>query len=123
VLHERVVLLAMLTDPEAYVPDERRVRVETLAPNFYRVTAHHGFAEDAEVPAVLERCKGEGLEVDPSTATFFLGRESLLATDRPGMALWRERLFALLSRNARRATKFFRIPPNRVCELGAQIEL
>jgi KUP system potassium uptake protein len=123
VLHERVVILAVLTEPEAYVPDDRRVRVEGLAPNFHRVTAHYGFAEDPEVPAVLERSRREGLDVDPSQATFFLGRETLLATERPGMALWRERLFGLLSRNAWRATKYFCLPPNRVVELGTQIEL
>ena len=75
------------------------------------------------VPDVLDRCRALGLDIDAATVTFFLGRETLLATDRPGMALWRERLFALLSRNAWRATRFFRLPPGRVCELGAQIEL
>ena len=123
VLHERVVLMALRTEGVAYVPDEQRVRVERLAPEFYRVVAHHGFAEDPEVPPLLERLKREGLEIDPDRATFFLGRETLLATNRPGMALWRERLFALLSRNARRATAYFCLPPTRVCELGAEIEL
>jgi KUP system potassium uptake protein len=89
----------------------------------YRVTVHYGFAEDPEVLAVLERCRREGLEIDPAETTFFLGRETLLATARPGMALWRERLFGVLSRNARPATKFFRLPPSRVCELGTQVEL
>jgi KUP system potassium uptake protein len=123
VLHERVVILALITQTRAYVPDGERVYVQRLAPDFYRVTAHYGFAEDAEVPAALERCRREGLDIDLAQATFFLGRETLLATERPGMALWRERLFALLARNAWRATKFFRLPPSRVCELGAQIEL
>jgi KUP system potassium uptake protein len=123
VLHERVVLLAMRTDGRARVPDEERVTVERLAPEFYRVVARHGFAEDPEVPAVLDRVRRDGLDVRPEHATFFLGRETLLATHRPGMALWRERLFALLSRNARRATHYFRLPPSRVCELGAEIEL
>jgi KUP system potassium uptake protein len=123
VLHERVMLLALLTDGRAYVPDAERLRVDRLAPDVYRVVARHGFAEDPEVPAVLERLRREGLEVDLEQTTFFLGRETLLATDRPGMALWRERLFALLSRNARRATKFFRLPSDRVCELGRVIEL
>ena len=74
-------------------------------------------------PAVLGRLREGGLEIDVARTTFFLGRETLIATKRPGMAMWRERLFALLSRNARRATKFFRLPPDRVCELGTEIEL
>jgi KUP system potassium uptake protein len=123
VLHARVVLLAMRTDSRARVPDEERVTVEQLASDFYRVVARHGFAEDPEVPAVLERLRADGLEIDPNEATFFLGRETLLATHRPGMALWRERLFAALARNARRATSYFRLPSHRVCELGAEIEL
>ena len=123
VLHRRVVLLSLLTDSTAYVPDDARVRVQQLSPDVYRVVARHGFAEDPDVPAVLDRLRPAGLDIDPADATFFLGRETLLATERPGMALWRERLFALLARNARRATKFFRLPPDRVCELGAEIEL
>jgi KUP system potassium uptake protein len=75
------------------------------------------------VPGVLERLRIDGLEIDPEEATFFLGRETLLATKRPGMAIWRERLFTVLARNARRATRYFRIPSHRVCELGAEIEL
>lgn len=123
VLHERVILLALLTDGNAHVPDTERVRVEAVAPDIFRVVARHGFTEDPEVPAVLEQLRLQGLEIDLAHSTFFLGRETLHATDRPGMALWRERLFALLSRNARRATKFFRLPPDRVCELGTEIEL
>jgi KUP system potassium uptake protein len=123
VVHSRVVLLAMRTDSQARVPEEERVEVEQVGPDFYRVVARHGFAEDPAVPAVLDRLRSTGLEIDPEEATFFLGRETLLATHRPGMALWRERLFARLSRNARRATRYFKIPSHRVCELGAEIEL
>jgi KUP system potassium uptake protein len=123
VVHARIVTLSMRTDSRARVPEEERVSVDQVAADFYRVVARHGFAEDPEVPAVLDRLRGEGLEIDPEEATFFVGRETLLATERPGMALWRERLFALLSRNARRATRYFRIPSHRVCELGAEIEL
>jgi KUP system potassium uptake protein len=123
VLHERIVFLAMFTETQAYVPEADRLRIEELAPNVYRVVARHGFAEDPEVPAVIHWCRQQGLDIDLSRTTFFVGRETLLATERPGMALWRERLFSVLSRNARRATRFFRIPPNRVVELGAEIEL
>jgi KUP system potassium uptake protein len=123
VLHERVVLLALRTEGVARVEEEERVHVESLAPSVYRVIARYGFAEDPEVPAVLDRLRQQGLDVDGAQTTFFLGRETLLATNRPGMALWRERLFALLSRNARRATKYFRLPTDRVCEMGTEIEL
>ena len=123
VKHSRIVTLSMRTDSRARVPEEERISLQRVAPDFYRVEARHGFAEDPEVPAVLERLRSEGLEIDPEEATFFLGRETLLATSRPGMALWRERLFARLARNARRATRYFNIPSHRVCELGAEIEL
>jgi len=113
----------MRTDAQARVADEDRVTTTVLAPNLLRVVARHGFAEEPSVPAVLERLRTQGIEIDPADTTFFLGRETLLATSRPGMAIWRERLFGLLSRNARRATQYFKIPPDRVCELGAEIEL
>jgi KUP system potassium uptake protein len=123
VLHERIVFLGMFTATQAYVSLADRVQIEQLEPNVYRVTARHGFTEDPEVPGVLARCKALGLEIDPNDTTFFVGRETLLATERPGMAMWRERLFARLARNARRATRFFNIPPSRVVEIGAEIEL
>jgi KUP system potassium uptake protein len=123
VLHERIVFLGMFTDAKAYVPETQRVHIETLSPNVFRVNANHGFAEDPRVPAVIERCRGLGLDINVDETTFFVGRETLLATDRPGMAIWRERLFSRMARNARRATRFFKIPPNRVVEIGAEIEL
>jgi KUP system potassium uptake protein len=123
VLHERIIFLGIFTDAQAYVHEDQRVQVDQVAPNVHRISARYGFAEDPEVPAVLARARLQGVEIDASTATFFLGRETLLATDRPGMAIWRERLFARLARNARRATRYFKIPPNRVVEMGAEIEL
>jgi len=72
---------------------------------------------------VLELARRDGIQIDPASSTFFMGREILLATERPGMAIWRERLYARLARNARRATRYFKIPSNRVVELGAEIEL
>jgi len=123
VLHERIVFLGMFTDAKAYVSDANRVQVDMLWPNVFRVNANHGFAEDPEVPGVIERCRRMGLDINLEETTFFVGRETLLATDRPGMAIWRERLFSRLARNARRATRFFKIPPDRVVELGAEIEL
>jgi KUP system potassium uptake protein len=123
VLHERVIILAMHTITTARVDPGHRVQLEALPGNVYRVIARHGFTEDPEVPSVLKQLAAQGLDVDPAQTSFFLGRETLLATDRPGMAIWREKLFAALSRNARRATKYFRLPSDRVVELGAEIEL
>ena len=113
----------IFTEAFAYVPVANRVTVESLSPNVYRVTAHYGFAEDPEMLGVVARCREQGLDIDLAKTTFFVGRETLLATERPGMAIWRERLFARMARNARRATRFFQIPPNRVVEMGAEIEL
>jgi KUP system potassium uptake protein len=123
VLHERVVLLAVVTGATARVASAKRVTIEPLAANVYRVVARFGFAEDPEVPKILDLLRGQGLAIEPERSTFFLGRETLLATKRPGMAIWRERLFARMSRNARRATKYFCLPPDRVVEIGAEIEL
>jgi len=123
VLHERIVFLGIFTEATAYVPEAGRVQIETLSPNVFRVGAHHGFAEDPEIPRVIEHCRRMGLDINLEETTFFVGRETLLATDRPGMAIWRERLFSRMARNARRATRFFKIPPNRVVEIGAEIEL
>ena len=79
--------------------------------------------EDPDVPKALERAAKHGLDLDEDDVTYFLGRETLIVTNTPGMALWRERLFVLMARNAVRATTFFRLPPERVVELGVQVEL
>ena len=101
-----------------------RVRVQRIAENIYRVTLTYGFMDDPDVPKALQRVpKDQPLRIDSSETTFFLGLETLLSTARPGMARWREKLFAYMSRNARRATAFFRIPPDRVVEIGMHVEL
>jgi KUP system potassium uptake protein len=108
------------------VPEVRaseRVEVKDLGNGFWRVTASFGFMENPNVVAALDRCASKGLEVDPRRASFYLGRETLLTTGRSGMPPWRKVLFAFLSRNARPANMFFSIPPNRVVELGTQVEL
>jgi KUP system potassium uptake protein len=123
ILHERVVILTILTDEIPHVDPAQRVTVETLAPNFYRVVGHFGFMEDPDVPQLLRACKKYDLEFDEERTTFFLSRETLIATPQPGMALWREKLFAFMARNAQRPTAFFRLPANRVVELGMQVEI
>ncbi|KFE60779.1 potassium transporter Kup [Hyalangium minutum] len=123
VLHEQVVLLTILFEDVPHVPPEERVEVEKLEQGFIRVIARYGFMDSPNVPDILKRGREQGLQFQLMSTSFFLGRETLIPTKQPGMARWREHLFAWMSRNARTATAFFRIPPNRVVELGAQVEL
>jgi len=123
VLHERVIILTLITQEVPYVPFKERLRVTDLGQDFFRVVGRYGFAQDADVPRLLQRCEMSGAPFDLQQTTFFLGRETLIATNRGGMATWRERLFAFMTRNARGATDFFHIPADRVVEMGAQIEI
>ncbi|HXV37033.1 MAG TPA: potassium transporter Kup [Myxococcota bacterium] len=123
VVHERVVVLTVITAEVPAVSASERLGVESLGHGFWRVVARFGFMQDPNVPRALALAASPEFEFDPMRATYFLGREKLIAAGRSGMALWRERLFAFLSRNAEEATAFFRLPPNCVVELGAQIEL
>jgi KUP system potassium uptake protein len=123
VLHEQVVLLTIASEDVPHVPPEERVEVEPLQQGFVRVVASYGFLENPNIPDILKRCREKGLQFQLMGTSFFLGRETLIPSKKPGMAMWREALFAWMSRNARSATAFFRIPPNRVVELGTQVEL
>jgi KUP system potassium uptake protein len=123
VLHERVILLTVTTSDIPHVDAEDRVTVEPLGHGFYRLTLRYGFMEEPDVPEALQEASARGFQIDLSETTFFLGVETLLATRRPGLPLWRERLFVLIARNAVRANAFFKIPPERVVELGMQVEL
>jgi KUP system potassium uptake protein len=123
VLHEKIVFLTVITEDVPQVPPGQRVTVKRIGKGFHSVTARYGFMEDPDIGDVLEACKAQQLAIPIEGTTFFLGRETVIASDRPGMALWRERLFSFMSRNAMRATAFFKIPPNQVFEVGAQIEL
>ncbi|MEO6055698.1 MAG: potassium transporter Kup [Gemmatimonadales bacterium] len=123
VLHERVLFLAVDTAEVPHVPAEERSTVADLGSGFYRVRLNYGFMEEPDVPKALAALQGQGLEIKRLETTYFLGRETLIPSKRPGMALWREHLFAVMNRNARTATSFFGLPPNRVVELGTQIEL
>jgi KUP system potassium uptake protein len=123
VLHQRVVVLNVVTEEIPQVPAEKRVELQDLGNDFYQVTARFGFMDYPGVPEMLDGLRAQGLELDPERTLFFLGRETLIASKRPGMAIWREKLFAAMSRNSLRPTDFFRIPANRVVELGVQVEL
>ena len=124
VLHEQVIFVTVKTEQVPYVSDAQRLEVEHLGKGMYRVKVHYGFMEDPNIPAVLAAGEGGALpRMAPEDTTYFLGRETIISTSRRGMAKWRETLFALMSRNATTATAYFGIPPDRVVELGEQIEL
>ena len=123
VLHEKVVFLTVVTEDIPHVSPVDRVTVKRLGKGFHSVLARYGFMEDPSIQDVIEHCKQKQLMIPLEGSTFFLGREELVSTDRPGMARWRERLFAFMSRNALRATAFFQIPSTQVFEVGAQVEL
>jgi KUP system potassium uptake protein len=121
-LHKQVVLLSIEVAETPVVDDDERVVVTPLTEGFFRVTATYGFMESPNVPAALKLCQSHGLHTRPAETSFYLGRERLIPTGREHMAKWRKKLFVIMSRNARSATEYFEIPPNRVVELGAQVE-
>ena len=123
VLHQRVVFLTVIMRDVPFVDDAERMEVRTLGCDFYQFLAYYGFKEDPDIPELLEESGRRGFEFEMMETSFFVSRETLIPTGAPGMALWRERLFASMSKNAVKASEFFRIPTNRVVELGTQIEL
>ena len=128
VLHERVVLASVVSEEIPSVPEPERVAVRELGSGFYQVIARYGFMETPDVPAMLDSIPrraipGPRLRIVPMETTYFLGRETLIPTGPARMATWRKRLFIVMARNASTASSFFRLPPNRVVEMGAQIQL
>jgi KUP system potassium uptake protein len=123
VLHERVVFLTVLTEEVPVVSRKSRWSCSDLGAGFYQVIVRYGFMEDPDIPEVLTKIDTPGVSFPPAETTYFLGKETILPTKHPGMAIWREKLFGIMTRNAGSATSFFRLPPNRVVELGAQIEM
>lgn len=123
VLHQKNVITNVLIAEVPHVGLKERIVAEDLGAGFYRVVLRYGFMEDPNVPRTLERLKEYGINVNPANATFILSRNTLLASSNPAMARWREKLFSFLTVNSSRATEFFRLPPNRVIELGMQIEI
>ncbi|MEO7277735.1 MAG: potassium transporter Kup [Sphingomicrobium sp.] len=123
VLHERVILLTVKIDDVPYVSDEKRLATEEYGSGFYRVVLRYGFMEEVDVPVALAQLKSIGSQCKMMDTSFFLARQTLLASSRPGMAIWREKLFAWMLRNAESAMEFFKLPTNRVVELGSQVEI
>jgi KUP system potassium uptake protein len=123
VLHERVVILTVAVQDLPYVEEADRYDSKDMGNGFYRLTIRCGFLEDTDVPALLKRVTMCGEPFQMMKTSFFLSRQTLIASAKPGMALWREKLFAWMLRNAASAMEFFRLPTNRVVELGSQLEI
>ncbi|QVM94282.1 potassium transporter Kup [Pseudomonas sp. SORT22] len=123
VLHERVVLLTVVSQDRPRVPVAQRFEVQAFGEGFYRVNLNFGFIEEPDVPAALQLCHLKDLDFSPMVTTYFLSRETVIPTRRIGMARWREALFAFLLKNANSNLKYFNLPLNRVIELGTQVEM
>ena len=123
VLHDHVVVLTVRTQPVPYVRHDEQVEVQPLGKGVYNVIVRYGFMQDPHVPDALRLAREKGAHMDEDDVTYFLGRETIIVSKRPGMAMWREKLFVLMARNAVRATAFFRLPAERVVELGVQVEM
>jgi KUP system potassium uptake protein len=123
VLHERVMLLTVRIEDVPYVEEKKRFELTSLGAGFFRLIIRYGFMQETDVPAALVKVESCGPEFKMMDTSFFLARQTLLTSDRPGMAIWREKLFAWMLRNAESAMEFFKLPPNRVVELGSQVEI
>jgi KUP system potassium uptake protein len=123
VLHERVVILTVVIDEVPYVDGEDRIEIINLGSGFWRMIVRYGFMQETDIPAVLRSVEQCGPQFKMMDTSFFLARQTLIASARPGMAIWREKLFAWMLRNAETAMEFFKLPTNRVVELGSQVEI
>jgi KUP system potassium uptake protein len=123
VLHERVIVLTVRIEDVPYVEEDRRFDLNDLGSGFFRLILRYGFMEETNVPAALAKVEKCGPTFKMMDTSFFLARQTLIASPRPGMAIWREKLFAWMLRNAESAMEFFNLPPNRVVELGSQVEI
>ena len=123
VLHERIILLTVRIEDVPYVAEENRAEMRDYGQGFYRLTLHYGFMDEIDVPQVLSTNTLCGTTCKMMDTSFFLARQTLIASSRPGMAIWREKLFAWMLRNAESAMEFFKLPTNRVVELGSQVEI
>ncbi|MCW5830370.1 MAG: potassium transporter Kup [Deltaproteobacteria bacterium] len=123
VVHERVVLLTVETLETPFANIREGIEVQELGEGFYRVLIRYGFMQSPNIPLILPLCKDHGLSLNPMDLTYVLGRETLIPSKRRGMAIWREKLFSLISRAARQSMAYFGLPPSRVIEVGVQIEM
>jgi KUP system potassium uptake protein len=123
VLHEQVVVLTVKFEEIPYVSQDQRFELTAMPKNFFRLLVRYGFMEEPNIPEALRQAERKGLRCDPMQSSYFLSRETVIPSSRPGMSMWREHIFAWMSRSATSAMDFFNIPPNRVVELGTQVEI
>jgi KUP system potassium uptake protein len=123
IIHDKVILLTVVTRDVAHCDVAGELTIEPVGADFYRVIARYGFMDEPNVPDILRLCQQKGVPVDPASAIYILGRETLVATDDPGMALWREHLFAFMTRNAQSAMSYFSLPEKQVIEIGVQVRM
>jgi KUP system potassium uptake protein len=123
VLHERVLVICVITEDLPRVPPEKRFEIEKLSDDFSRATLHYGFMESPRVPAALAAMRKAGLKYDIMTTSFFLGRRSIVGSPTSEMPAWQDKLYIALTRQSANATDFFSIPSDRVVELGARVTI
>lgn len=123
VLHERVVFLTVHIREEPYVPTAEQVAIVDLGHNCYQLNVCYGFKDEPDIPNILELCRAQGLAFEPMETSFFIARQTVISVPGRGMMPWREHLYIAMSRNARAAADYYQIPPNRVIELGTQVEI
>ncbi len=122
-LHENLIFLNVKTEQVPHVPVHERVTIIDVAPNMYRIFVHYGFMDFPDIPIALKGMRINDFVFDPVESTYFIGKEHIIATKRPGMAIWRERIFSLMSRNSQPATAFFQLPAGNVIEIGTHVEI
>ncbi len=123
VLHDRLIFLTVVTEEVPFVPEIDQIEIDDLGHGAWRMIARYGFKDEPDIPLALARCDALGMHFNMMETSFFLNRETILPGKLPGMALWREKLFAWMNRSASTAMVFFKLPPNRVIELGTQVEI
>lgn len=123
ILHERNIILHVMVEERPYVKEERRFEVTDLGHNFTRLIIRYGFKEEIDIPLEMTKSAAHGISINPDDTTYFVGKETIIPTSLPGMAIWREYVFAWISRNASSAIDFYNLPSKRVMELGSRIDI
>ena len=123
VLHDRIIILTVKAEGVPHLPYQHRMVEADYGHGFYRITLRHGFMDDVDIPAALKTVTGSGGPIKVAETSYFLSRQTLIPSERPGMAIWREKLFAWMVQNAESPMDFFKLPTNRVVELGSQVEI
>jgi len=123
VLHQTIVVLSVINESVPKIAEEQALDIRDMGAGFYQVLVHNGYMQHPDIPDVIRRIGVQGVPIDSARCSYFVGRETVIPSSRPGMALWRKRLFLFLFTNARPITPSFKLPPNRVIEIGAEIEL